>query len=68
MLVAIYSDEGTHFDSHDTQGFLAEKGVLWILALVTAKKAVGMIEKGNDIVERVIKKSKEYGDCWPRAL
>jgi hypothetical protein len=27
-----------------------------------------MIEKGNDIVKRVIKKSKEYSDYWPRAL
>jgi transposase InsO family protein len=66
--VGIYSDEGTHFDSHDTQGFLAEKGVLWIPSPVAAKKSTGMIEKANDIVQRVLKKTREHGDVWPRVL
>jgi hypothetical protein len=27
-----------------------------------------MVEKANDIVQRVLKKAKEHGDCWPRVL
>jgi hypothetical protein len=68
MPVAIYLDKGTHFDSHNTQGFLAKRGVLWIPALVTTKKAVRIIKKGNNIIKSVIKKSKDYSDYWPRAL
>jgi transposase InsO family protein len=52
--VAIYSDEGTHFDSHDTQGFLAEKGVLWIpspvAALIVARGGAAAFKRSGNLV------------------
>ncbi len=66
--VAIYSDEGTHFNSADTQAFLRARGVLWIGAPVAAKRSTGMVEKGNDILQRVLKKSTSSYINWPNHL
>jgi hypothetical protein len=63
-LVAVYSDEGTHFSSTQMQSFFAQKGVLWIPVPVATKKATGMVEKANDIFQRVLKKSKKSGRKW----
>jgi hypothetical protein len=62
--VAVYSDEGNHFSSTQTQSFFAQKGVLWIPAPVAAKKATGMVEKVNDVFQRVQKKSKKSKRKW----
>jgi transposase InsO family protein len=62
--VAVYSDEGTHFSSTQIQSFFAQKGVLWIPAPVAAKKATGIVEKANDVFQRVLKKSKKSRQKW----
>jgi hypothetical protein len=62
--IAIYSDEGTHFSGKVTQEFLSNWGVLWIPSPVAAKKATGMVEKVNDLHQRVMRKSKG-AKPWP---
>ena len=63
-LVAVYSDKGTHFSSTQMQSFFAQKGVLWIPAPIAAKKATGIVEKANDVFQRVLKKSKKSRRKW----
>ena len=66
--IAIYTDPGPHFESSKTQKFLNSFNVLWIPSPVGAKKATGMAEKCNNLLQRVMKKISQ-GNCqWPLIL
>ncbi|KAI0993447.1 hypothetical protein K3495_g14737, partial [Podosphaera aphanis] len=62
--VAVYSDNQP-FSSKEVTNFLEQMGSLFIPAPVGAHRAVGMVEKHNDLVERILKKG--YG-IWPFEL
>lgn len=55
--IAIYSDIGTHFNNSLIHNFLDSRGVVWIHSPSASHKSTGMVEKGNDILQQVIKKS-----------
>ncbi|POS82388.1 hypothetical protein EPUL_005646 [Erysiphe pulchra] len=65
--VGFYGDEGTHFTGHNTKEFLQKNRVIWISAPSGAKKASGMVEKCNDLLQRILKKT-EAGKLWPLEL
>src|SRR6201999_1773787 len=54
--VCFYVDTGPHFGTA-TKEFAEKHGALWINAPVAAKKTVGMVEKGNELIQRILKKS-----------
>lgn len=62
--IAIYVDIGTHFTGSKMARFLKIQGVLYIPAPSAAKRATGMIEKANDLFERVMKGIAVKPD-WP---
>ena len=62
--VAFYTDEGTHFNGMKIQDWLLSLGILWIGAPVGAKRSTRMIEKANDLLERVLKKSIRNPAKW----
>ncbi|KAI0993881.1 hypothetical protein K3495_g14303 [Podosphaera aphanis] len=64
--VGIYADEGPHFQKA-TQEFCKEMGVVWIPAPVAAKRSVGMVEKANDLLQRVLVKDGNPL-TWPNRL
>ena len=57
-----------HFNSMKVQGWLSTMGILWIGAPVGAKRSTGMIEKANDLLERVLKKSAHNPTIWSQYL
>ncbi|KAI0995730.1 hypothetical protein K3495_g12449 [Podosphaera aphanis] len=59
--VGIYADEGPHFQKA-TREFCRKAGVVWIPALVAAKRSVGMVEKANDLLQRVLVKGGDSSD------
>ncbi|KAI1004034.1 hypothetical protein K3495_g4176 [Podosphaera aphanis] len=61
---AIYSDIGTHFSGATMQKFLSSQGTLWIPAPSGSKRSTGMVEKANDLLERILKKISQRED-WP---
>lgn len=62
--VGAYVDPGSHFG--EKVGIWAQsRGVVWCHSPVAAKKAVGMIEKVNDILQRVLKKITPDPSHWP---
>ncbi|POS82348.1 hypothetical protein EPUL_005422, partial [Erysiphe pulchra] len=62
--VGIYMDPGPHFGKK-TRRFAEEKGIIWCNSPVAAKKAVGMIEKAVDILQRILKKITLEPKRWP---
>jgi hypothetical protein len=56
--IGLYADPGPHFGS-ETQTFVETQGALWITSPSAAKHATGAIEKTNDIMQRVLKKTGE---------
>ncbi|KAI1005510.1 hypothetical protein K3495_g2709 [Podosphaera aphanis] len=64
--VGIYADEGPHFQKA-TREFCEEAGVVWIPAPVAAKRSVGMVEKANDLLQRVLIKGGD-SSTWPLKL
>jgi len=62
--VAIYYDGGSHFVGQRTETYLSEQGVLCVPAPIGAKKSVGMIEKANDIYQRILKKVLDSPHDW----
>ena len=54
--VGIYSDPGPHFGKA-TQDFATGRGVTWVISPSGAKKSTGMVEKANDLFQRILKKS-----------
>ena len=62
-----YSDPGPHFGSKTLQ-FAKEVGIIWCHAPVAAKRAVGMIEKCADILQRTLKKCTSEPRLWPSHL
>lgn len=63
--VAAYADPGSHFSSKASQAFMKGRGVLFISAPVKAKKATGMAEKHNHLLETVIELSSDGKKSWP---
>ena len=59
--VGIYADPGPHFGKA-TQDYAKQHGVLWITSPSGAKKSTGMVEKANDLYQRVLQKSGEPRD------
>ncbi|POS82413.1 hypothetical protein EPUL_005317, partial [Erysiphe pulchra] len=55
--VAVYSDIGSLFSEAIMQKFLSQQGVLWLPAPSGSKRSTGMVEKTNDLIERILKKS-----------
>lgn len=66
ILVGIYAVEGPRFQK-TIQKFCKKMGVVWIPAPVAAKRSVRMVEKANDLLQRVLVKD---GDpfTWPERL
>ncbi|KAI0995222.1 hypothetical protein K3495_g12960, partial [Podosphaera aphanis] len=64
--VGIYADEGPHFQKA-TREFCRKAGVVWIPAPVAAKRSVGMVEKANDLLQRVLVKGGDSSD-WSLRL
>jgi hypothetical protein len=61
--VGIYADPGTHFGNR-IKIFAVSRGITWCTSPVAVKKATGMAEKANDIVQCIIKKhSRDPGKC-----
>ncbi|RKF81396.1 Pro-Pol polyprotein [Golovinomyces cichoracearum] len=58
MPVGVYMDPGTHF-GEKTRRFAEEQGVVWCNSPVAAKKAVVMVEKAIDILQRILKKTTD---------
>jgi hypothetical protein len=58
-------NKGGYFSGQKTQLFLKDQGILWILSPVGAKKATGMAEKSNDLLQRILKKIRVGKDKWP---
>ncbi|KAI1003613.1 hypothetical protein K3495_g4595 [Podosphaera aphanis] len=65
--VGFNGDEGSHFTGFVTKEFLRKNQVIWISAPSGAKKATGIVEKCNDLLQRILKKS-EAGKLWPFEL
>ncbi|POS82839.1 hypothetical protein EPUL_005066, partial [Erysiphe pulchra] len=51
----LYMDPGPHF-GEKTRRSAEEREIIWCYSLVAAKRAVGMIEKAVDILQRILKK------------
>ncbi|POS81989.1 hypothetical protein EPUL_006423, partial [Erysiphe pulchra] len=68
--VGFYTDPGTHFGKK-TRRFAESYGTIWCNSPVAAKRAVGMVEKTIDILQRVLKKMtvdpKEWSNNVERA-
>ncbi|RKF60559.1 hypothetical protein OnM2_049059 [Erysiphe neolycopersici] len=62
--IVIYANIGTHFAGSKMARFLKSQEVLYIPAPSAAKRATGMIEKANDLFERVMKGIAVKPD-WP---
>lgn len=65
--VGMYMDPGPHF-GEKTRKFAESNGVVWCNSPVAAKKAVGMIEKSVDILQRVLKKMLSKTSEWPEMV
>lgn len=63
--IAAYTDRGKHFGSSRIQDFLFEYGIIWIPSPVAAKKATGLSEKCNDLLQRILKKIAVHKHDWP---
>jgi transposase InsO family protein len=61
----IYTDAGKHFTGRKTQDWLWEYGTVWIAAPAAAKKAVGLVEKCNDLLQHILKKISTNPYDWP---
>ncbi len=53
---AIYADPGRHFDARIVKDFCTARGILLTIG-PTASRSTGMVEKGNDLLQRTIMKS-----------
>ncbi|KAI0994590.1 hypothetical protein K3495_g13592 [Podosphaera aphanis] len=62
--VATYQDTGGHFGKRTTK-FLKGQGTESISSPVAAKKATGMVEKANDILQITLKLITRDPHCWP---
>ncbi|POS82380.1 hypothetical protein EPUL_006396, partial [Erysiphe pulchra] len=65
--IGLYMDPGPHF-GEKTRNFAESCGTLWNNSPVAAKRAVGMIEKSVDILQRVLKKMTLDQKLWPERL
>ncbi|RKF59802.1 hypothetical protein OnM2_057042 [Erysiphe neolycopersici] len=65
--IGVYMDPGHHF-GEKTRNFAESCGTLWNNSPVAAKRAVGMIEKSVDILQRVLKKITPDQKLWPERL
>ncbi|KAI0997594.1 hypothetical protein K3495_g10592 [Podosphaera aphanis] len=63
--VGMYVDLGPHF-GNKTCRFAQSCGVVWSNSPVAAKKAVGMVEKSVDILQRVLKKISPDLNSWAK--
>ena len=54
--IGFYADPGPHF-GEETQTFVRQRGMIWSTSPVAAKNATGMVEKTNDLLQRILKKS-----------
>ncbi|KAI1005920.1 hypothetical protein K3495_g2300 [Podosphaera aphanis] len=61
--VGTYMDPGPHF-GEKTRAFAESKGIVWCNSPVAAKRAVGMVEKAVDLVQRVLKKMTNGSHDW----
>ncbi len=55
--ITIYADKGTHFDNHLLKAALRERGMELIFSAPGASHSAGMIERSNQIVQQVFKKT-----------
>jgi hypothetical protein len=63
--VGAYTDEGGHFAGEKTRTWLKEQGTIWVPSPVASKKATGLAEKCNDLLQRIMKKITEGVENWP---
>ncbi|KAI0996301.1 hypothetical protein K3495_g11880, partial [Podosphaera aphanis] len=62
--VGFYVDPGPHFGKK-TREFVESHGAIWCNSPVAAKRAVGMVEKTIDVLQRVLKKITADPKQWP---
>ncbi|POS83424.1 hypothetical protein EPUL_004130, partial [Erysiphe pulchra] len=65
--IDLYVDPGPHFGER-TRNSAESCGTLWNNSPVAAKRAVGMIEKSVDILQKVLKKMTPDPKLWPERL
>lgn len=64
----LYHDGGKHFTSGETQKFLADLGVHCIQAPVAHSRAAGMVERGNGVLQKVLRKLANEKTDWTTSL
>ncbi|RKF63300.1 hypothetical protein OnM2_026084 [Erysiphe neolycopersici] len=52
---AICADIGSHFSGATIEKFLSQQGVLWMPTPSASKRSTGMVEKANELLERILK-------------
>ncbi len=62
--MASYSDRGRHFDNPQFKDFLHTKGIAWAPIPSGASKSPRMIERSNEILELVLRKSCKNPRKW----
>ncbi|KAI0992831.1 hypothetical protein K3495_g15353 [Podosphaera aphanis] len=62
--ISIYADIGSHFVGRSMANYLQEQNVVFIPAPSGAKRATGMVEKLNDLLEMILKK-QSHKPNWP---
>ena len=64
----IYCDRGQHFENQLLGYFTTEQGVTLTYGPRGSSKSFGLIERGNRILEDVIRKSIPNGETWDTVL
>ena len=64
----LYHDGGTHFTSGPTQAFLRDLGIHCVQAPVGHSQAAGMVERGNAVLQKVLRKFNNESADWARHL
>ncbi|KAI1001566.1 hypothetical protein K3495_g6635 [Podosphaera aphanis] len=65
--ISIYADIGSHFTGRSMKQFLKDHKVVFTPAPLGAKRATGMVEKSNNLLEMILKKQFKK-KSWPLHL
>ena len=65
---AFYIDRGQHFKNQLVEGFFQEKSILLKFGPSRASKAFSLIERGNRILENVLRKTASSSQTWGEIL
>ena len=65
---AFYIDRGQHFENQLVEGYFKEQGILLKFGPSGASKAFGLIERGNRILEDVLRRTASSSRAWVETL